>query len=169
MQQEDSFAKFLKISGIVLLLFIGIAGLVAGLFFVLGKYVLGFAGRYAWFDYTLIILMLGVPAFIFLIGYPIFFIRTKKHRFAWVRWISYTLFTAGILSSIGFWAWDIYELFKMKNSVFAYKLHTVSFYHSYSELFIGSNVACFFLVGVLQAFTNAKEPNWMDKNHSAVN
>jgi hypothetical protein len=163
MQPEDSFAKFLKIAALSIAGFIGLAGLIVLLFYVVGKYVLGYMGSYAWFDYLLIILLLGIPSFVFLIGYPVFFMRTRMHRFALVRGISYLLFSVGILSCIGFFSWDIYELFKMKDSVFAYKLHTVSSYHSYSELFIGSNVACFFLVGLLQAFSNPKEKSWMEK------
>jgi TRAP-type mannitol/chloroaromatic compound transport system permease small subunit len=165
MQYEDSFAKFLRISAYTISILLGLIVVIAGLFFVTGSYVMGVADKYAWFVYGYIIFIIGVPSFVFLLGYPVFFKRTRKHRFAWVRIISYTLFILGIIACIAYWVWDIYILFSLKDTNLADKIHTLSTYPSFSILFIGSNIACFFLVGVLQALTNEKEKDWMHRQN----
>ncbi len=163
MQYEDSFAKFLRISAYTITVLLLVLTAIALVFYFTGSIVMGVADKYAWFVYGYIILIIGVPSFVFLLGYPVFLKRTKKHRFAWVRYISYIVFILGIIACIAYWIWDIYILFKLKDTNLADKIHTLSTYPSFSILFIGGNIACFFLVGILQAFTNENEKDWMNK------
>jgi hypothetical protein len=105
------------------------------------------------------ILILMVPAALFISAYVIYFKRTTVHPNAAIRIISYIIFSIALILWGIFFIWDLLIFFR-------HVYQTIDRYHSYNMIFLAANVACFFLVGVMQAFTTEKEKDWMDKRHS---
>ncbi len=151
---EDHFGKYLRLFGSIFLLVIG--GLLTLILLLLGaKLLFGLLSYISWISYVYMIFILLVPSILFISIYIVYFKRTRSHPVKIIRWISYLLFSAALTTWLLFLILDIQTFFK-------YAYNAIGMYRSYDMVFLASNVAGIFLVGVLQAFTSEKEKDWME-------
>lgn len=152
---EDRFIKYSKLYFLIFLLFLSVPVIIAlllGLFYGFAKLI---SSRPTTIIYELLILSL--PAAIFTTIYYVFFKRTKTHPSAAVRIISNIIFLAGFCSCILVLVQG-YKKFFDKSSIF-----DVEGYWSFTLLFLAGNIATFFIVAIIQAFTTNKEEDWLEK------
>ena len=97
-----------------------------------------------------------VPAALFIPAYIVYFRRTSSHPRKIVKAVSYLVF------SIAIGAWAVFLVMDM-TVFFKHAYTTIGMYKSYDMVFLAANVACFFLIGVLQALTTEKEADWMER------
>ena len=156
---EDRFSKYLRLFGSIFFLVIGF--ILAFVLLLLGiKLLFGLMSYIPWFTYVYMSFIILVPSALFITCYTIYFKRTFTHPNKPIRWISYALFSAALIAWIIFLVMDITIFYK-------HAYTTIGMYYSYDMIFLISNVACFFLVGVMQAFTTAKEKDWMERRTSS--
>jgi hypothetical protein len=151
---EDRFVKYSKLYFLIFLLFLSVPVLIAltlGLFYGFAKLI---SSRPTNIIYELVIISL--PAAIFTTVYYIFFKRTKKHPSAAVRIISKTIFIGGFCCCVLALAADYKKFFD--KSIFDF-----DGYWSFSLLFLAGNIAVFFIIAIIQAFTTSKEEDWLAK------
>jgi hypothetical protein len=155
---DDQFGKYLRLFGSLFFLVIGFV--FALILLLIGvRLLFGLMSYIPWFTYVYIIFILLIPAALFITAYLIYFKRTAKHPNKIVKWISYFLFSAALV------AWVIFLI--MDIGIFYKHVYTsIGMYYSYDMIFLIANVACFFLVGVMQAFTTTKEADWMERDRS---
>ena len=152
---EDRFSKYLRLFGSIFFLVIGfIVSLI--LLLVAVKLLFGLLSYIPWFTYAYMIFIILVPAGLFIPAYIIYFKRTATHPAKYVRWISYLIFTVAII------IWSIFLVLDMI-TFFKYAYASIGMYRSYDMIFLAINVASFFLVGIMQAFTTKKEQDWMER------
>lgn len=152
---EDNFSKLLRLFGTLFLSFIGFfAGLAV---IMLGiRFFFGLLSYITWINYVYMIFILAIPAALFITAYIIYFKRTIYHRSAGIRWLSYILFSAALIAWVIFFIWDLITFSR-------HGYPTIGVYKSYNMIFLFMNVACFFIIGVIQAFTTEKEKDWMER------
>jgi hypothetical protein len=156
---EDHFGKYLRLFGTIFFSVIGF--ILAFILLLLGvRLLFGLMSYIPWFTYVYTIFIILLPAALFITAYLIYFKRTRSHPNKVIRWISYTLFSAALISWVTFLLWDLGIFYK-------YAYTVIGMYHSYDMIFLSANVACFFLVGVMQAFTTSKEVDWMERRKSS--
>src|SRR5688572_2546847 len=132
---EDNFSKYLRLFGSLFLAFIGF--FVALALIMLGiRFFFGLLSYISWIDYVFMILILTVPATLFITAYIIYFNRTRSHRSAVVRWICYVIFSAALIGWVIFFITDLFTFFQK-----GYK--DVGLYKSYNMIFLFINVASF--------------------------
>lgn len=155
---EDHFGKYLRLFGTIFFSVIGF--ILAFILLLLGvKLLFGLMSYIPWFTYVYTIFIILLPSALFITAYLIYFKRTVTHPNKVIRWISYTLFSVGLILWAIFLVWDMGLFYK-------YTYTVIGMYHSYDMIFLIANVACFFIVGVMQALTTAKEKDWMEKADS---
>lgn len=155
---EDQFGKYLRLFGSIFLLALG--SIVALILVLLGiRLLFGLMSYIPWITYIYTLFILLVPAVLFITAYIIYFKRTFSHPDKTTRWISYFLFSAALL------AWAVF-LFSDLLIFYKHAYTSIGMYNCYDMIFLASNVACIFIVGVLQAFTTTKEKDWMEKRSS---
>jgi len=154
---EDRFIKYSKLYALIFLLFLCIPvflGIAVAAFYGISKLVSS--------SIVDIIFGLGVvtlaPA-LFSAVYVIFFKRTKKHPVSAVRFVSKTLFVAGIAVSVFVLISDMISFFTKFDI-------DISAYRCFSLPYMAGNVAGLFLIAIIQAFTTDKEVDWMDRNRA---
>lgn len=110
-------------------------------------------------DILLELTIVAIPTIIFLFAYTVFFIRTKKnHPVAAVRVISYILFTlASVYCIVGF---SISVLTYLKKGASM----GINEYHTYTIYYLAGNIVMLFLIGIIQALSSPKEPDWMEQH-----
>jgi hypothetical protein len=152
---EDRFLKYSKLYILIFLLFLLIPvsiGLLVFLFWGVSKIV----------SSTVVDIIFGlgiitIPPALFSTVHLLFFRRTKRHPAAWVRYISYIFFAAGMLCSVYVLISDLISFFnKYASDIAAYKC--------YSLVYLAGNIAGLFLIAIIQAFTTKKETDWMDRH-----
>lgn len=152
---EDRFSKYFHLS---FNLFFTLLGFILSLvLLMLGlKFVFGILDKIPWFVFMYMMFIIMIPAALFITIFIIYFKRTSGHPFVVVRRISHFFFTVALLFWGAAFIWDMIEFFK-KGS------REISSYYSYNIFLLAASVAVIFLVGILQAFTTAKEKDWMEK------
>ena len=148
--------KIIRLTGYLLFSVIGFLLSILVIFLLLRLF-FGLLSYIPWITYTYIIFIISVPASVFLSVFLIFFRRTAKHPKKVVRFISYGIFLVFILTWIGVYIFDMVNFFKNEKV-------DIEFYYSYDTLFLTINVVVIFFMGVLQAFSQPKEVDWMDKH-----
>jgi hypothetical protein len=151
---EDKFLKYTRLSIIIFLLFLAVpivVTVVLGLFYGFGKLI---ASRPA--DAAVEIFVLSLPGLVFATVYTIFFRRTKFHPSKIVKAISYFLFVVGIGFALYFLVNDLLYYFKVNRK-------TITSYLSYNVLYLFINIVALFFIAVIQAFSQPKEKDWMQK------
>ena len=103
------------------------------------------------------IFIILVPAGLFIPAYIVYIRRTATHPNLIVKWISYVIFTFAIATWSVFLCMDMVTFYK-------HAYTAIGMYKSYDMVFLAVNVASFFLVGVMQAFTTAQEKDWMERS-----
>lgn len=155
---EDHFGKYLRLFGSIF--FLALGSLVALVLVLLAvRLLFGLMSYIPWITYIYTLFILLIPATLFVTTFIIYFKRTFSHPDKFARWISYFLFSAALI------AWAIF-LFSDVLIFYEHAYTTIGMYHSYDMIFLASNVACIFIVGVIQALTTAKEKDWMEKRSS---
>lgn len=155
-RREDTFEKYLKLLGLLLL-----AAVVLVLGFLL--LLIGFRGLFGlfntlpWMAFVYRALLVIVPFAVFVPAYVIFFRRTATHPAPWVRIFSRLIFAAAILS------W-FYSLVSDMIVFFRKPTMTVEGFLSFNLFFVAGHIACIFFIGILQALTTVKEKDWMDRD-----
>jgi len=153
---EDRFGKYLRLLGSIFFLVLGfivaviLLLLTVRLFFGLMSYI-------PWITYIYMIFIILVPAALFIPAYIVYIRRTTSHPNKMVKWISYMIFTLAIAT------WSVF-LFMDMVTFYKHAYTAIGMYKSYDMVFLAVNVASFFLVGVMQAFTTAKEKDWMERS-----
>lgn len=155
---EDQFGKYLRLFGSIFLLALGT--IVALILILLGiRLLFGLMSYIPWVTYIFTLFIILVPATLFITAFIIYFKKTFSHPDKIVRWISYFLFSAALIAWIVFLFSDMLIFYK-------HAYTSIGLYNSYDMIFLASNVACIFLVGVMQALTTAKEKDWLEKRNS---
>ena len=155
---HNQAGRFLRLFGNILFSVIGFVLLVSLVMLLLRLISSGF-DAIPWFTYFYMCLIILIPPTLFVTVYIIFFKKTKFHPSKTVRLVSYSLFSAGILS------WFIC-LFIDFREFFTNHYPDIEKYYGYNLLFLFINVAVIFFTGVLQALTTEKEKDWMEKHNS---
>lgn len=151
---EDRFLKYSKLYLLIFLLFLAVPvvfGVVAGLMYGFSKLV---SSSIVDIIFELVVVVL--PAAVFSTVYYIFFKRTKHHPAVAVKAVSQILFIAGFLYCCITLAISIRQYFTVK-------IHDITGYSTYSLLFLAGNIGLLFFLAIIQAFTTAKEEDWMEK------
>ena len=155
---EDQFGKYLRLFGTIFFSVIGF--IIALVLLMLGiKLLFGLMSYIPWFTYVYMVFIILVPSGLFIPAYIIYFRRTVSHPSKIVRWGSYFIFSIAICT------WAIFLVLDMI-TFFNYAYNAIGMYRSYDMLFLAANVACFFIVGVVQAFTAVKEKDWMERGNT---
>ena len=154
---EDQFGKYLRLFGTIFFSVIGF--IVMLVLLLLGiRLFFGLMSYIPWVTYVYMVFIIMVPAGLFIPAYIIYFRRTGSHPGKTIRFISYILFTVAICT------WSVFLVLDMI-TFFRYAYNAIGMYRSYDMVFLAANVSCFFLIGVLQAFTAAKEKDWMERRY----
>lgn len=148
--------RFLRLFGNIFFSFLGVLLAVALVMLLLRLISTGF-DAIPWFTYFYMCMILLIPPSLFGTVYFIFFKKTSLHPAAAVKYISYVLFIAGLLSWLTVLIVDFKEFFTNHYP-------DIDRYHGYNLLFLFIHVAVIFFTGVMQALTTEKEKDWMEKH-----
>ncbi|MFT3908224.1 MAG: hypothetical protein QM737_02265 [Ferruginibacter sp.] len=152
---DDTFGKYLRLFGTLFFTFIGFVTALVLLLVGL-KFFFGLVDQMSFVVYLYMVLILMFPACLFISVYIIYFRRTKKHPSKPVRIISYIIF----IVALGCW---VYFFIKDLLLFFKYFYRNIDQYNTYNLLFLFLNVACIFLVGIIQALSTEKEKDWRER------
>ena len=160
---EDNLSKFLKIAGLVLLSLM--AFVLAIVLIILGlRTLFGLFGHMTWVVLVYKMVILVLPAALFIMVYLLFFRVTRRHVSKWARLVSYFLFSVAILSWVYAYGTDLLGFIR-KSSADISAGSTVRDYLSYNSYFLSAHVLCLILTGVLQALAAPDEKDWLEKAH----
>lgn len=151
---EDKFVRYTKLYILIFLMFLSIPVIIAlliGIFYGFSKLIS--SGPV---DFIFQLLILSMPAAVFIAAYSIFLKRTKQHPSSIVRICSVIFFVAGLICCIGLLTRDIVSFFKQPTN-------DVISYYCYSVAFLAGNIGALFLIAIIQAFTTKKEADWMER------
>ena len=157
----DDNGKYIRLFGTLFFTFIGFILTLFLIMFGL-KVLFGVLNTIPWFSAMFTLLIVCVPAVLFITVYLIYFKQTKTHFSAAVRYFSYAVFTIAITSWLYFWVLDFIIFFKMH-------YNGISEYNCYNLAFLSANVFAIFFVGIVQALKAKKEVNWMDRERTWEN
>jgi hypothetical protein len=139
---------FLAMTGFLIVLILLFLGL---------RLVMGLVNELPWISYIYTLFILSVPAAIFITAFSIYSYRTRSHPSGPVRIISYLLFGIFLCAWLVFYTMDIITFFRTSQTV-------IEPYKSWNLIFLSANVACLFIVGIIQALSSAKEEDWLERN-----
>ena len=153
---EDQFAKYLRLFGT---LFLTLFGFIVAVIVVLLslRFMFGLLSYIPWFTYVYMILILFVPAALFISVFISYFIRTRYHPSAAIRAVSYFVFSAALLTWATCFIWDMISFFK-------HVYTDIGKYYTYNLLLLSASVGLIFFVGIIQAFSRPEEKDWMAKH-----
>ena len=153
MQNEPG--KLLRLFFLMLGAVLGIVAILL-LLFLLMRVVFGVLTYLPWLEYLYVIFILSVPSAIFLTAFSVFFNRTRKHPAKFVKAVSLVIISLFLAAWAVFYVWDIITFIRFQYT-------EISHFKSYNMLFLFSNVACIFFLGVAQALSMPAEKDWMDR------
>ena len=149
--------KYIRLFGALILGFIGF--ILALILLFLGiRLVFGFVNELSWFTYVFSVFVLSVPASIFITAFAIYFFRTKKHPSKSIRIVSSVLFSIMIAAWVYFYVSDIIAFFSKG-------LTQIVDTKSWDLVHVAVSIGCLFLVGIMQALSGPKEPDWLERNN----
>lgn len=153
---EDRYGKYVRLFGTLFFTMIGF--ILAFTLLLLGiRLIFGLLSFISWSAYIYTLFIMMVPAVLFISIYIIYFKRTAAHPSAFVRYISYGIFSVALIFWVIFFVMDIITFFK-------HAYTDIEKYNGYDMIFLSANVAAIFLIGVMQAFSAPKEKDWMERN-----
>lgn len=126
------------------------------LLFFFMKLVFGVLRYMSWLDYVFAVFMVCVPAVLFVTAFSIFFRRTLMYPVKPVRLISLAILGPAIVGWVVLFIRDIIHFFQ------SHKID-IGHYWSYEKTWLVSSVALIFILGVVQALSLPREPDWMEK------
>ena len=157
---EDKYGKYVRLFGTLFFTMIGV--LLGFVLLLLGvRLFFGLLDFIPWSAFIYTVFIIAMPGLLFISIYIIYFKRSFSHPQVIVRYISYFIFSAALISWGIFFVWDLIIFFR-------YTYRDIEKYHSYNYIFLAANVAVLFLVGVMQAFSTAKEKDWMERSKEKV-
>lgn len=139
---------------ILLAVLSGIAVLL--LLFLLMRLVFGLLSYVPWLEYLYVIFLISFPAAVFVTAFTIFFKRTKRHPAKAVRVVSLSVISLFLAAWALFYVMDIIAFIKFQYT-------EISNFKTYNMLFLFSNVAGIFFLGVAQALSTPKEKDWLER------
>ncbi len=152
---EDN-GKYIRLFGTIFFTFIGFV--VVMLLLMLGlRLIFGILDFIPWFSLFFTLLIICVPAIIFITVYFIYFKHSKGHASAPVKLFSNLMFAIAVGFWIYFWVTDIFIFFK-------HHYNGIDSYHTYNLAFLAANVGLIFFIGIVQALTTKKEVDWMERH-----
>lgn len=152
---EDRYTKYFNLSLRLLVTFV--VFIVALILLMLGmRLIFGLLDQIPWFVFLYTLFILLVPGALFISIFIIYFRRTRQHRSAVVRGISYTVFAIALVAWLGCVGLDLIQFFKSH-------ARQIAGYYSYNMFLLAGSVIAIFLIGVLQALSAEKEKDWMEK------
>ncbi len=147
--------KYLRLFGTMFFMFIGFLAAIIIILFVL-KFFFGLLSYIPGIVHLFTLFIICVPASLFVSVYLIYIKRTKSHPSASAKVFSYIIFSIALCAWAYFFVTDIIIFFR-------HFYTTVGEYMSYDLFFLSANVFLMFLVGIIQALTVQKEPDWLDR------
>ncbi len=147
--------KYIRLFGTLFFTFIGFI-VAAFLTLLLLRVFFGILSFIPGLQFVFTLLIITVPAALFMSVFLIYVRRTKSHPSQTVKIISFLLFAAFIAAWLYFFVLDMIIFFKHFSA-------TIGDYHSYDMIFLVANVLCLFVVGMIQALAVKKEADWMDR------
>jgi hypothetical protein len=148
--------KYIKLLGTIILTFVGF--IIALALVILGlRYIFGLLDFMPWFSVMFTLIIICVPALLFITVYLIYVRHTKPHPSRAAKIFSYIIFTIALIAWLYFWILDFIIFFK-------HHYNNIEAYHCYNLAFLATNVFFLFLVGIVQALSTNKEIGWMEKN-----
>jgi phosphoglycerol transferase MdoB-like AlkP superfamily enzyme len=155
---EDNLSKYLRLFGNIFFTFVGFLVAFVLVFLAL-RFTVGWLDRIPWFAYFYMLLILFLPAALFVSVFVIYFLKTKSHPSKSVRIFSQIIFIAFILGWGVSFVLDILGFYKNQSS-------DIDHYYSYGLWWLVANVASIFLIGIVQALSTEKEKDWLEKHGS---
>lgn len=153
--QANDSGKYIKLFGLLAGTFFSFI-LALVLFFLFMKFVFGLLPYISWIEYLYMVIIIAVPATLFITIFWIFFGRTKRFNPKSLRYIFLTIFVALIITWAVLFVMDIVSFFKFEKT-------DIKDYISFNMYFLSINVAVIFLIGIIQALTAPKKEEWFDK------
>lgn len=148
--------KYIRLFATLLLGFIGF--IVALILLFLGiRLVFGFVNELSWFTYVFSVFVLSVPAAIFITAFTIFYFRTRQHASKAVRIISSIIFGLFICAWIFVYISDMIAFFTKGQTQIVDTM-------SWNIIFVVASISCLFIMGIIQALSAPKEPDWLERN-----
>lgn len=148
--------KYIRLFGTILLTFVGF--IIALALVILGlRSIFGVLDYMPWFSVLFTLIIICVPAVLFITVYLIYVRHTKPHPSKAAKIFSYIIFTIALAAWLYFWVLDFITFFK-------HHYNNIDAYHCYNLAFLSANVFFIFLVGIVQALSTKKEVDWMEKN-----
>lgn len=151
----DDNGKYLRLFGTLFFTFLGF--IAALILLMLGlRFFFGMLSYLPGSVHIFMLLIICVPAALFISVYLIYFKRTRYHPSAPARIFSYIIFVTALAAWIFFFVRDLIIFF-------THFYTTVGEYMSYDLAFLAANVFLIFLAGIIQALTSEKEVDWMER------
>ncbi len=149
--------KYIRLFGTIFFSFIGF--IVANILILVSlKLLFGLLDKIPLVNLLFTLFVVSVPAVLFTTVYCIYFKHTIPHPSKIVRFFSYTIFTIALAAWLYFFVADLIRFFKFHYS-------SIAQYNTYNLAFLAANVLVIFFIGIVQALTVYKEPNWLDKHN----
>ncbi|MEP6711860.1 MAG: hypothetical protein ABJA37_05580 [Ferruginibacter sp.] len=153
---EDRYGKYVRLFSTLFFTMVGL--IIAFILLLLGiRLIFGLLSFISWSAYIYTLLIMMVPAVLFISIFIIYFKRTVTHPSSVVRYISYAIFSVALIF------WSIF-LVRDVATFFKYAYTDIEKYNGYNYIFLSANVATIFIVGIMQAFSMPKEKDWMERN-----
>jgi amino acid transporter len=148
--------KYVRLFGTILFTFIGF--IVALALLILGlRFIFGVLDYMPWFSVLFTLLIVCVPAVLFITVYIIYIKHTKPHSSKAAKVFSYIVFAIALAAWLYYWVQDFIIFFK-------HHYNSIAEYNCYNLAFLSANVGLIFLVGIVQALSTKKEVDWMEKS-----
>lgn len=150
-QRDKHFKLFLSLLGTML----GFLAVLVILFFFM-RLVFGVLNYVPWLTYIFVVGILSAPFAVFASAWLIFLRRSFHHPVQWVRIVSYIIMPFMLLLWCIFYIYDLVVFFRTGTTV-------IMKYMSWEMVFLASNVALIFIMGIIQALSMPAEKDWMEK------
>ncbi len=137
---------------------IAVLGIITALvlLFLLMRLVFGLLSYVPWLEYLYVVFLISFPTAVFITAFSIFFKRTLHHKAQVVRYFSLAIIALFLISWVVFYVLDIIDFIRFQYT-------DIKDFRTYNMLFLFSNVAGIFFLGVAQALSSPKEKDWLEK------
>ena len=153
--QANDSGKYVKLFGLLMVTFFSFI-LALVLFFLFMRFIFGLLPYISWIEYLYMVVIIAVPATLFITIFWIFFARTKKFNPKFLRYIFLSIFVALMITWVALFISDIISFFKFEKT-------DIKDYVSFNMYFLSINVAIIFIIGIIQALAAPKKEEWFDK------
>lgn len=153
--QANDPGKYIKLFGLIMVTFFSFI-LALVILFLFMKFVFGLLPYVSWLVYAYMVIIIAVPATLFITIFSIYFARTKKFNPKYLRYIFLSIFTALIITWVGVFIYDILNFIKFEKT-------DIKDYLCFNMYLLTLNVVVIFLIGIIQALSAPKQEEWHDK------